>query len=230
MIKKKFVISFLIASLILVITTVSFIRGYFEKPEFFVYDTKAKLFRSDKTPPKNIKLILVDDASLKALEGVAGRWPWPRAIWADLLEFLSMGGARAVLFDIMFTERSSQQDSADDLALAEATRVSNNVYHSMVINRWAEDDDRKENTQLGQPMPPDFVSKFSVKHVTGSVAIRPDTLNNDFALPIDPLLAVSRGVAVVEFSPDSDGVLRRTSAAPGISGKIFSRARSCPVH
>jgi adenylate cyclase len=221
---NKSVVSLLIACVIFILTAATFFLGYFEKPEFFVYDSKAKLFRTEKVPPKNIKLILVDDASLKALEGVAGRWPWPRAIWADLLEFLSMGGARAVLFDIMFTERSSQQDSSNDTALADATLASGNVYHSMVISKWAADDDRKANAELGQAMPEDFVQKFSIKNLSGSLNTdntERRSRNNDFALPIDPLLAASKGVAVVEFSPDSDGVLRRTQPLREYRGKYF---------
>jgi adenylate cyclase len=218
---KKLTISLLIASAIFVITAASYYRGYFEKPEFFVYDTKAKLFRSEKVPPKNVKVILVDDASLKALEGVAGRWPWPRAIWADLLEFLQMGGAKAVLFDILFTERSAQQENENDVALAEATKTSQNVYHSMVINRWAQDDDRKANTDLGQAMPPDFIAQYALKNVEGLLPVKPVFQNNDFALPIDLLIGASKGIAVVEFSSDSDGVLRRTQPLREYQGKYF---------
>ena len=219
--KKKFFIALLIAVLIFIATFTLFSFGLFEKPEYFVYDTKAKLFRSDKVPPGELKVILVDDASLKALEGVAGRWPWPRAIWSDLLEFLSMGGARAVLFDIMFTERSPGQESANDLSLAEATGASGNIYHSMVINRWAADDDRKTNTELGQPLPVNFIERYAVRNVTGSLQMRPGTENNDFALPIEPLLGTSKGIAVVEFPPDSDGVLRRTKPLRAYQGKLF---------
>ncbi len=218
---KKFLIAFLIFTLVFLITISCYVAGIFEKPEYFIYDTKSRLFRADKVPPKNIKVILVDDASLKALEGVAGRWPWPRAIWADLIEFLSMGGARAVLFDIMFTERSSVQDNVNDLALGQATQASQNIYHSMLINRWDADDDRRINSELGQPMPEEFIRSYSVKKVSGSLVVRPGTENNDFALPIEPLRVASKGVAVVEFAADNDGVLRRTRPLREYQGKYF---------
>ncbi len=221
MMKKNIIIPFLIAIVIFLISTAAFFRGYFEKPEFFVYDAKSKLYRSDKVPPRNIKLILVDDASLKALEGVAGRWPWPRAVWADLLDFLSRGGARAVLFDIMFTERSGQQGAADDAALAAATQASQNVYHSMVISRVALDEGQQAGSAAGQPLPPEFVNKFALKHVTSSFASRPGKQNNDFALPLDQLWGGAKGVAVVEFTPDSDGVYRRTQPIREYQGSYF---------
>lgn len=219
---KKLLIAFLICTIVFLVTIAFYKLGLFEKPEFFVYDTKAKLFRSEKVLPKDIKVILVDDASLKALEGVAGRWPWPRAIWSDLLEFLSMGGARAVLFDVLFTERSAGTESVNDLSLAEATRTSQNIYHSMVINRMDADDDRKSNLELGKAMPSEFIKKYAVKSVAGFHPVKPGKENNDFLLPIEPLLDAARGIAVVEFSPDSDGVLRRTKPLREYQGKYFS--------
>ncbi len=218
---KKSFIALLIFVLVFVITISFFTAGFFEKPEYFIYDTESRLFRKDKVPPKNIKVILVDDASLKALESVAGRWPWPRAIWADLIEFLSMGGARAVLFDIMFTERSSATENVNDLALGEATQASRNVYHSMLINRWDPDDDRRINSELGLAMPPDFIRSYAVKNVNGSFPIRPGTENNDFALPIEPLRVGSKGIAVVEFAADTDGVLRRTKPLREYQGGYY---------
>ncbi len=218
---KKAVIALLIATLISILTAAVYLLGYFEKSEFFVYDFKVKLFRSDKVPPPSIKVILVDDASLKALEGVAGRWPWPRAIWADLLDFLSRGGAKAVLFDILFTEQTGRHGEANDLALADATRDHGNVYHSMVINRETPDDDRKFHDQLGLPLPAEFAQRFALSSVSGSLSLKPGGENNDYALPIEPLRKGSRGVAVVEFAKDRDGILRRTKPLREYQGKYF---------
>jgi adenylate cyclase len=215
---KKTVISILIPALAFAVTLSCYSLGVFEKPEFLLYDAKAKLFRSDKMPPITIKTILVDEASLKALEDVAGRWPWPRAIWADLLEFLSLGGAKAVLFDVLFTER---YDEKNDRALAAATRTSRNVYHSMMITRAEPDPGKKGAVGFGKPLPPDFASRFAVKKLTGGAAVKPGRENNEYALPIGPLHTVSKGVAVVEFPPDSDGVLRRTKPLREYQGKYF---------
>ncbi len=215
---QKSLIVFVISFTVLIASLALYTLGFFEKPEFFLYDAKAKVFRSDKVPPKDIKVILVDDASLKALEGVAGRWPWPRAIWADLLEFLSLGGARAVLFDILFTERT---DEPNDGALAEATAAAENVYHSMIIKHEQPDDDRKYNSQLGMQMPARFVEQFALKKLTGFMPQKTGKENNDYALPVEPLRAASRNVSVVEFPPDSDNVLRRTKPFREYQGKLF---------
>ena len=62
----------------------------------------------------------MDEASLTSMSDIVGRWPWPRAIWADLLDFLSMGGARAVLFDIVIS-RTDRYSKENDRTLIDAT-------------------------------------------------------------------------------------------------------------
>ncbi len=215
---KKIVIALGISALVLFFTLVGYYYGAFEKPDLFAFDAKSKIFRSDKIPPSAIKVILVDDASIKALEGVAGRWPWPRKIWTDLLDFLKIGGAKAVLFDILFDAR---QDEESDGALTMATQEAGNVYHSMMINRAKADDDRRSHAELDMSLPGDFVARYAVKRTIGGLSVKSGEKNNDFALPIEPLRSVSRGIAVVEFQPDSDGVLRRTKPLREYQGKYF---------
>lgn len=38
------------------------------------------------------------------MEKEAGRWPWPRVVYADLVEGLAAQKPRALVFDILFTE------------------------------------------------------------------------------------------------------------------------------
>ena len=38
------------------------------------------------------------------MEDEAGRWPWPRVVYADLLEGLAAQKPRAIVFDMMFVE------------------------------------------------------------------------------------------------------------------------------
>jgi len=215
---KKIAISLLIALLMFVIAASCFTFGLFEKPEFFLYDIQARLLRSDKVPDSKIKVILVDEATLKSMAEIAGRWPWPRAIWADLLDFLSKGNARAVLFDILFTERN---DETNDKALIDATMSSQNSYHSMMIVHEEADKEAKGGMVLNKPMPYEFLNKFALKNVSGSFAIRPGTENNDFTLPIAGLTEASKGVSVVEFTPDSDSGHRRTRPLREYQGRYF---------
>ena len=167
-----------------------------------------------------IKVILVDEAALTSMSDIAGRWPWPRAIWADLLDFLSMGGARTVLFDIVFFERDRYSEE-NDRALIDATNGSRNVYHSIILRRDDPDQVAENDTYLNRPMPEEFVNRFALKNVSGELHPKPGSAYNDFELPIAGLAAVSKGMAVVEFTPDSDGVYRRTQPLREYQGKYF---------
>lgn len=216
--KNKIIISILLSLLVASGTIVAYRAGVFERAENSIYDAKAKLYRSRALPPRNIKVILVDDASIKALESVAGRWPWPRAIWADLLEFLSIGGARAVLFDILFSQR---YDELNDQALVEATAAAGSVYHSVLITHETAEMDKRTKLKLGTPLPKAFVERFSIKDVRGAPRLTADARNNDYELPMEALFPASHSVGVVEFAKDSDGTFRRTSPVREYQGSYF---------
>lgn len=214
---NKTVISFAIGILILLITISAYKLKVFEKPEYFLQDAEARILRSDKVASPQVKVILVDEASLKYMDSTAGRWPWPRAIWGDLLEYLSIGGAKAVLFDILFIEHD-RSNKTNDMVLQAATKESKNVYHSMLLRH--EHFDEGVTDQI-PPLPENFINRFSLKSVKGTPSVTPGTANNDFALPISRLSEYSKGVAVVEFKPDSDGVFRRTKPLREYQGKYF---------
>lgn len=222
---KKSIISFCIAAGIFIITITLYYLGILERMEFVFYDAETKLIRAHKEPPQNIKVILIDEASIKAMEGILGRWPWPREIWTDLLDFLSIGGARAVLFDILFTER---QGGAHDSALVEATRTSGNVYHSMMILR-EELVDEENKSGLNKPIPEDFVKRFSLKGVHDSFLTKPGTESNNYTIPFTDLYTVSKGIGVVEFTPDIDGVFRRTRPLREYQGKYYPVLGLSPI-
>ena len=216
--RHKITISLFIVLGVILITLASYATGAFVKPEYVVYDSFAKSLRSDTPTTDKVKIILIDEASLKSMSEIAGRWPWPRAIWSDLLDFLAMGGARAVLFDVLFLER---QDKVNDNALITATRNSQNVYHSIMIYR--EEADSKISRTLAElnPLPASLVDHFALKNVTTQRLDNPDKSNNDFALPINGLPEVSKGLAVVEFTPDSDSVYRRSKPLREYQGNYF---------
>jgi adenylate cyclase len=72
---------------------------FLEIMELKTYDLR---FRSRGTvePSPHVVLAVIDEKSLDKL----GRWPWPRARIAALVDALSRDGAKAVGFDIVFSE------------------------------------------------------------------------------------------------------------------------------
>ncbi|MFH1021191.1 MAG: CHASE2 domain-containing protein, partial [Pseudomonadota bacterium] len=80
--------------------------------------TVATCPNAQETP---IFIVGIDDESIAAL-GLP--WPWPRSLYARLIEALNRAGAGVIAFDIIF-ERPSDPD--EDASLIEAIRGAGNV-------------------------------------------------------------------------------------------------------
>jgi CHASE2 domain-containing sensor protein len=75
-------------------------------------------------PVTNVAVIYMDEASHAELKQPV-LLPWDRSLHAQLIEQLSAAGARAIVFDILFTEPSA--DPAADERLAKAILESGRV-------------------------------------------------------------------------------------------------------
>ncbi|MDO8184868.1 adenylate/guanylate cyclase domain-containing protein [Conexibacter sp. JD483] len=70
--------------------------------------------RGSQGPPAGVSIVEIDDDAIRDL-GI--RFPFPRRLHAQAIDALLAAGARAVAYDVQFTEAS---DPADDAALARA--------------------------------------------------------------------------------------------------------------
>lgn len=171
-------------------------------------DIRTKLCRMETPLPQDIVIILIDETSLQAMNEIAGRWPWPRYIHADLLDYLSFCGAESVVMDIIFSENQLPQAEidtgvvSDDTRLVEATANAGNVFHAAEIILDHEDEFNTE--LLNKPLPEDFAEKFSIK-TDGDAQ---NMSHNAYYLPFEELHNVSYGIGVVSFSADKDSVNR----------------------
>ena len=113
---------------ILLLLILLFLKGTFEPLELMTYDVRmragARIFSSQRSlnGDSPVVLVVIDDASLQQI----GQWPWPRSIHARLTEILSRAGAKAIGFDIMFSEPDTK-DIIGDKRLADASIASGNV-------------------------------------------------------------------------------------------------------
>ncbi|MGA1845190.1 MAG: CHASE2 domain-containing protein [bacterium] len=200
----------LISTLVVCTISLLYLFGILTKFDNMAYDALIRLVRLKKRGSSEIALVLIDEPSLEVLNPIVGRWPWPRAIYSDLLDFLSMGKPRAVLFDILFTENQKDGSGsglgADDRQLVSATRETGLIYHAMQVR--VDDPDDFNGNLLNRPLPGDFVRRFSMRSINTDPGYM--NRNNNFYLPFPELYQASHGMGVVEFSPDPDGIFRRT--------------------
>jgi CHASE2 domain-containing sensor protein/signal transduction histidine kinase len=76
----------------------------------------------------DVVLVTIDDASLEAV----GRWPWRRALHAEVLRRIAAQSPRCIGLDLLLTEQDAA-DREDDLVLAEAMRDSGCVVLPMAL-------------------------------------------------------------------------------------------------
>jgi len=77
--------------------------GLLEKFETMAYDAGVKMTSRTPGATSNIVIIGIDDESIKAI----GRWPWPRSVMADMIDYLKKVDAKAIGLLVFFTEPQS---------------------------------------------------------------------------------------------------------------------------
>jgi adenylate cyclase len=168
-----------------------------ESYELRTYDQLCRLKAAASPAPEEVVLIVVDQGSLAAAQKEGINWPWPRQMYAPILQFCASAGARAVAFDILFTEPSSY-GGEDDQLLAEALKANGHAFLPIFLSRQT------------RPLPPwekDLLERSSLplKDDTGQ---SPSSYLSSL-LPIQTLAESARGLGNVAISPDSDGIYRR---------------------
>ncbi len=88
-----------------------------QRLDLLTYDTLEPLFRA-QTGASEATIIAIDEASIATL----GRWPWDRAIHAELINQLNAAGVAAIGMAVLLTE-----PSPSDEQLATALEASGRV-------------------------------------------------------------------------------------------------------
>ncbi|OAI51084.1 guanylate cyclase [Betaproteobacteria bacterium SCGC AG-212-J23] len=146
-------------------------------------------------PDPDIVLVDIDDKSFADMQDEAGRWPWPRVVYADLIAGLAAQKPRAIVFDIMFNEKDRDRPQ-DDEAFAAAVSEHRNTYFPL-LRLPAENDAR------GVPLA-DIAPLIGVARGKGADPEARAMLVPPTALPSDQWR-----VGLIGYSDDADGVGRR---------------------
>ncbi|MDD5583502.1 MAG: CHASE2 domain-containing protein [Candidatus Omnitrophica bacterium] len=117
----------IIIAAVILITVSTYIR-LFDGLELVSYDLRLK-FRPPQAISKDIVIVEIDDVTLEQL----GSWPLPRDYHADVLRILKESGAKAVAFDILFSEKSDSTAGVD-AAFAQAIAASGNIYLPVALD------------------------------------------------------------------------------------------------
>ena len=92
----------------------------------FVRHQAAKL-----APDPGIVIVDIDEKSLEKMQDAAGRFPWPREVYATLVEGLAAQKPRAIVFDLLFSEPDRFR-AESDAAFVETVAQYDNIFFPMV--------------------------------------------------------------------------------------------------
>ncbi|HXZ97313.1 MAG TPA: adenylate/guanylate cyclase domain-containing protein [Burkholderiales bacterium] len=89
----------------------------------FLVRTKAHSL----SPDPDIVIVDIDNYSLAEMVVEVGRWPWPRSVHGELVEYLEKQRPKAIVFDILFSEPDKDHRELDEL-FNEKLGPTRNVY------------------------------------------------------------------------------------------------------
>jgi len=109
------------------VVILSHVTGILNFVEYKFYDFRINLFSSDKllgieNPLRasnrrsdDIVLVILDQGSVDWAQAERGYgWPWPREAWAEFIDYMNLGGAKTVAFDILYSEPSVYRNARQD--------------------------------------------------------------------------------------------------------------------
>ncbi len=182
--------------------------GLVQTIELKTYDLRVAATARPLASAENIVLVWIDDDSIRRMEPLVGRWPWPRLVHATAIDYLSAAGAKVIAYDILFPERDIRKfmvgdvewtGDESDAALVESTRKAGNVVHAAEASSdELNDPTRAIAENLDAPA-------LNVRIPSpGCIQVRP-LLRPPFAA----LAQASRGIGHTLFTIDPDGPVRR---------------------
>jgi len=146
-------------------------------------------------PDSDIVIVDIDDASLARMQETAGSWPWPRAVHGELVRGIARQKPKAIVFDILFSERDAFRPDSDR-EFNRALQGLDDVYFPMV---------RRDAELDGQGAPAAQVADMLGLQRTGHA-------DEQARIAVLPPLAIDPAhwrTGTINFVEDKDGVGRR---------------------
>ncbi len=176
----------------------------FRGAERLIYDLRARLVAERTPPTEEIVVIGITNETLRRMDKAVGRFPWPRVIYAPIIDLCR--GAKVLGMDILFSETESRFAALPPEQLLEFAREAGNVVSACHI-------------EAGDEVQPDPLAQHRAFDLG---AVPRGVFDEDFnrvVVPFPDLLAATRGIGHVTHFFDPDGVARRYSLVMSLRGQ-----------
>lgn len=188
-----------------ILVTAAHRAPFLQAVEDLLYDARVEMVASREPVPDDIVVVAIDGESLERMQDRLGRWPWPRAVFAGLVEYC--GAASVIGLDILFAQRDPDPSPGDDL-LAEAVRAHGRVVVGSFFSKAP-----SANRLSAQAVPslgrdPAWQVGLTLPVFAGA------------ELPYPEVLASAASVAHVNYVATADGVVREYQTALVSAGAV----------
>ncbi len=173
--------------------------GALQSLERSTLDARFQQANRPATVDSSIVLVTVDDPSISFVRRrMKVGWPWPRDYYGALVDYFEHGGARAVLFDILFPEpdfpRANVSAQQSDDRFASAMQEAGNVALALQLTPT---DTTKNPIERTHRLSGELPAAFQIPSYNGALA---------------PIPSFQQGAATIggtNVRADEDGVVRR---------------------
>lgn len=154
---------------------------------------KNRIIKPQADP--DIVIVDVNEASLAAMAGDYGRWPWPRQVFGEFVENIEAQKPKAIVFDILFSDADVYNPDSDAY-FNEVIKNTSNTYFPF----------------LRLPEEQDKLSKVKASMIPGlktdpASEVNPDT-TIAVVLPHFDAILNSKRLGTHNIDPDKDGITR----------------------
>lgn len=195
----KIVFLSLFTSLIVILFTHIFPISSLQKLELELLDKRFEERGEIKIDSPKVVIIEISQESFDQIPQPDNEWPWPRHLFARLINNLSEAGAKAIGIDIIMSD-SDRINSKNDSLLTEAIKQSGKVVVAGKI-----DVEREALIQKLQSMESDFRSSkegaLQTEYDKGFLSIK-ENFDNIF-------YESDSSLGIVQIEGDDDGIKRR---------------------
>lgn len=150
-----------------------------QRLDWAIDDRFVRAAAREAAPPDDVVIVAIDEPSFSEFQRP---WPWPRRMHGALIDALTRGGARTIVFDVVFDVPAG--DPEDDRLFVEAVQRAGNVILAADVSETS--DSQYAVVQWAEPF--DALAQASV----GTGAVK---------LPLDPDGVVRRSGLMVEGRP-----------------------------
>ena len=180
-------------------------------------DWRARLLAQPSPATEQIRLVLLDQYSLDwGSETMGLSWPWPREVYGAVLDYLKRNGARAVVFDVLYTEASASGVADDELLGAAAGRFGNFV-GAVFLGQTTDQATRWPDYAKPNPIRVEGLDAWLAAHPEAAREI----VSAAAAFPVPEVASNAAWLANVREVPDGDGVFRRAAPFRVFDGRIL---------